>query len=47
MYPELVFCHNDPANGLDIYNSASSQKKLGIMFVIACLGVPIVLTYTV
>jgi cytochrome d ubiquinol oxidase subunit II len=47
MYPHLVFCHTDPANSLDIYNSASSSKTLGIMFVIACIGVPIVLTYTV
>ena len=47
MYPNLVFCHTDVANSLNIYNSASSQKTLGIMFVIACIGVPIVLTYTV
>jgi len=47
MYPYLVFCHTDPANSLDIHNSASSAKTLGIMFVIACIGVPIVLTYTV
>lgn len=46
MYPHLVFCHTDVANSLDIYNSASSEKTLGIMFIIACLGVPIVLTYT-
>ena len=47
MYPNLVFCHTDVANSLNIYNSASSQKTLGIMFVIACIGVPIVLTYTI
>jgi cytochrome d ubiquinol oxidase subunit II len=47
MYPNLVFCHTDAANSLDIHNSASSAKTLGIMFVIACIGVPIVLTYTV
>jgi len=46
MYPHLVFCHTDAANSLDIYNAASSQKTLGIMFIIACIGVPIVLTYT-
>lgn len=47
MYPHLVFCHTEPANSLDIYNGASSQKTLGIMLVIACLGVPIVIAYTV
>ena len=47
MYPNLVFCPENPANSLDIFNAASSQKTLGIMFIIACIGVPIVLTYTV
>jgi cytochrome d ubiquinol oxidase subunit II len=47
MYPHLVFCHTEPANSLDIHNAASSQKTLGIMLVIACLGVPVVMAYTV
>jgi cytochrome d ubiquinol oxidase subunit II len=47
MYPYLVFCHDPVANSLTIINSASSQKTLGIMFLIACIGAPIVLTYTV
>jgi cytochrome d ubiquinol oxidase subunit II len=47
MYPHLVFCHTDVANSLTIYNAASSQKTMGIMLIIALLGVPIVLTYTV
>ena len=46
MFPYLVVCHTNPDNSLDIYNSASSSKTLGIMLVIACLGVPIVLAYT-
>jgi len=46
MYPHLVFSHTNVANSLNIYNAASSQKTLGIMFIIACIGVPIVLTYT-
>jgi len=46
MFPHLVFCHTDPANSLDIYNAASSAKTLSIMLIIACIGVPIVLTYT-
>jgi cytochrome d ubiquinol oxidase subunit II len=47
MYPHLVFSHTEPANSLDIFNAASSQKTLGIMLIIACMGVPVVLTYTV
>ena len=47
MFPHLVFCHTEPANSLDIVNSASSQKTLGFILGIACLGVPIVLAYTV
>jgi cytochrome bd ubiquinol oxidase subunit II len=47
MYPHMVFCDTDPANSLDIFNAASSQKTLGIMLIIACMGVPIVLAYTV
>jgi cytochrome d ubiquinol oxidase subunit II len=47
MYPHLVFCHTEPVNSLDIFNAASSQKTLGIMLIIACIGVPIVLTYTI
>ncbi|MFZ5801953.1 MAG: cytochrome d ubiquinol oxidase subunit II [Candidatus Omnitrophota bacterium] len=46
MYPNLVISNPDPVNNLTIYNSASSEKTLGIMLVIACLGVPLVLAYT-
>ena len=28
-------------------NAASSEKTLGIMFVIACIGVPVVIAYTI
>ena len=45
-YPYLVYSQPNPGNSLDIYNAASSQKTLGIMLIIACIGVPIVLTYT-
>ncbi len=46
MFPDLVAASNDPANSLTIYNSASSQKTLGIMLVFAVIGVPLVLSYT-
>jgi cytochrome d ubiquinol oxidase subunit II len=46
MFPHLVFSQPEPKNSLDIYNAASSQETLGIMLVIATLGVPVVLAYT-
>lgn len=46
-YPNLVFSQPNPENSLTIYNAASSSKTLGIMLVIACIGVPIVIAYTV
>ena len=45
-YPNLVYSSPNPENSLNIINAASSQKTLGIMLVIACIGVPIVLAYT-
>ncbi len=47
MYPYLVRSAPDLAHSLTVYNAASSPKTLGIMLVIALLGMPIVLTYTV
>ena len=46
-FPNIVMSIPDPGNSLTIYNSASSAKTLGIMLVIAVIGVPIVLAYTV
>ena len=47
MYPNLVLSNPGLANSLNIHNAASSQKTLGIMLVIALIGVPVVLAYTV
>jgi cytochrome bd ubiquinol oxidase subunit II len=46
MYPDLVAASNNPAYSLTIYNAASSQKTLGIMLVIAIIGIPLILAYT-
>ena len=46
-FPNIVVSMPDPANSLTIVNAASSHKTLGYMFIIACIGVPIVLAYTV
>jgi cytochrome d ubiquinol oxidase subunit II len=47
LFPNLVYSLPNPENSLDIYNAASSHKTLGIMLVIACIGVPVVIAYTV
>ncbi len=46
VFPNLVVSQPDPGNSLNIYNAASSPKTLGIMLVIACIGMPVVLIYT-
>jgi cytochrome d ubiquinol oxidase subunit II len=46
-FPNLVTSLPDPGNSLTIYNAASSPKTLGIMLIIACIGLPVVLAYTV
>lgn len=45
-FPNMVYSSPNPENSLTIYNAASSQKTLGIMLIIAGIGVPIVLAYT-
>lgn len=47
IFPYMIFSPEHPENSLTIYNAASSAKTLGIMLVIAGLGVPAVLAYTV
>ena len=47
IFPNMVYCPQHPENSLTIYNAASSDKTLGIMLVIACIGVPAVIAYTV
>lgn len=46
LWPNLVTASNDVRNSLTVYNAASSTKTLGIMLVIAIIGMPLVLTYT-
>ena len=46
LWPNLVAARNDPANSLSVYRAASSPKTLRIMLTIACIGIPLVLTYT-
>jgi cytochrome d ubiquinol oxidase subunit II len=46
LWPNLVSASNDPSRSLTIYNAASSEKTLGIMLVIALIGMPMALAYT-
>lgn len=45
-FPVMLYSHPHPEHSLTIYNAASSPKTLGIMLLIAVLGVPLVLAYT-
>lgn len=46
LYPVIVRSTINPLYSITVYNGASSQKSLGIMLIIAAIGVPIVVTYT-
>jgi cytochrome d ubiquinol oxidase subunit II len=46
LFPNLVTASNDPALSVTIHNAASSAKTLGIMLLIAIIGMPFVLAYT-
>ena len=46
LWPNLVTASNDGNLSLTVYNAASSSKTLGIMLIIALIGMPLVLTYT-
>lgn len=46
LYPVLLLSTSDPANSLTIYNTAASDKSLGIMLTMAAIGAPLVLSYT-
>jgi cytochrome d ubiquinol oxidase subunit II len=47
MFPNIVLSNPNPEFSLTIYNAASSQKTLNIMLIIALIGVPFVLAYTI
>ncbi|HEY3760897.1 MAG TPA: cytochrome d ubiquinol oxidase subunit II [Verrucomicrobiae bacterium] len=46
-YPNMVYSLPNPENSLTIYNASSTHKTLEIMLIIACIGVPVVMAYTV
>jgi len=46
LYPFIVPASNEPSHGMTIMNAASSPMTLGLMLLIAVLGMPCVLAYT-
>jgi cytochrome d ubiquinol oxidase subunit II len=46
LYPNLVTSSISPEYDITIFNAASSSKTLGIMAIIALIGMPFVLAYT-
>lgn len=46
LYPNMLVSTQLAANNLTVYNACSSQKTLGIMLVVAAIGVPLVVGYT-
>ena len=47
MYPDMIYSSPIAENSLTIYNAASSAKTQQIMLIIALIGMPIVIAYTV
>ena len=46
-FPNLIKAGNDPGLSLTIYNSSTGLKTLQLMSVIALIGMPIVIAYTI
>ncbi len=46
LFPNIIVSTVNPENTLNIYNSASSQKSLGIMLTIASIGAPLAVFYS-
>jgi cytochrome d ubiquinol oxidase subunit II len=46
MYPELIHSRPDPSLGMTVRNSSSSLMTLRTMLVMAAIGIPLVLGYT-
>lgn len=47
LFPNMVISSINPDFNLTVYNAASSQKTLGIMLIVAMIGLPFVAAYTI
>jgi cytochrome d ubiquinol oxidase subunit II len=46
LYPNLILSTTDPANSLTIFNAASADNTLVVTLIVALIGMPFVLLYT-
>lgn len=46
LYPVILYSTQNIQHSLTIYNASASQKSLGIMLMVAAIGVPLVAAYT-
>ncbi|WP_298301960.1 cytochrome d ubiquinol oxidase subunit II [Hydrotalea sp.] len=46
LYPDIVRSTTNSLYSLTVHNAASSPRSLGIMLIIAAIGVPIIEVYT-
>ena len=46
MFPELIHARPDPANSMTAFNASSSPLTLKTMLIMACIGMPLVVGYT-
>ncbi len=46
IFPDIVLSNPGQQNSLNIYNSASTKSTLTTMLIIACIGAPLILSYT-
>lgn len=46
-FPHLVVANNDPSHSLTIFNASSSALTLKVMLIIALIGMPFVIGYTI
>jgi cytochrome d ubiquinol oxidase subunit II len=47
MFPNFIPSTIDPSYSLNLYNAASSQTTLTIMLIIAAIGMPVVIGYSI
>ena len=45
IFPNLVISNPITENSLTIFNSSSSETTLYTMFIVACIGIPLLLVY--
>jgi cytochrome d ubiquinol oxidase subunit II len=47
LFPDIVPASGDPSLSLTVFNASSSRRTLAAMLVLAAVGMPIVILYTI